>query len=94
MSCNRSLGVIAGIFASLAVLVLVAEDGCLDGGGRVSDVAWVCEAASGAAVNIWSLVSPFAVGLVALGVGIPVYFGVNALGGRLIAAFGGRCRRQ
>jgi hypothetical protein len=88
--CNRSLGVISAIFASLAVLALIAQDGCLDGGGRVSDGAWVCEVASGVSVNIWSLVSPFAVGLVALGVGIPVYFGVNAIGGRFIAAYGTR----
>jgi len=86
--CSRSLGVVCAIFASLGVLALIAQDGCLDGGGRVSDVAWVCVAASGVSVDIWSLVSPLTVGLVALGVGIPVYFGVNALGGRLIAAYG------
>lgn len=80
--CNRSLGVICAIFASLAVLALIAQDACLDSGGRVSDGAWVCEVASGASVNIWSLVSPLALFLVALGVGIPVYFGVNALGER------------
>lgn len=85
--CNRSLGVISAIFASLAVLALIAENGCLDSGGRVGDAAWVCEAASGASANIWSFVSPFAMGLVALGVGIPLYFGVNALGGRFIAAY-------
>ena len=88
--CNRSLGVISAIFASLAVLALIAEDGCLDGGGRVSDVAWVCEVASGASLNIWSLISPFTIGLVALGIGVPVYFGANAIGGRLIAAYGRR----
>jgi hypothetical protein len=88
--CNRSVGVICAIFASLAVLALIAQDGCLDGGGRVSDVAWVCELASGISVSIWSLVSPFVVGWVALGVGIPVYFGVNAIGGRFMAAYGRR----
>lgn len=88
--CNRSLGVISAIFASLAVLGFIAENGCLDGGGRVSDVAWVCEVSSGASVSIWSLVSPFAIGLVALGIGVPVYFGANAIGGRFIAAYGKR----
>ena len=88
--CNRSLGVISAVFASLAVLAFIAEDRCLDGGGRVSDVAWICEVASGASVNIWSLVSPFAIGLVALAIGVPVYFGANAIGGRFIAACGRR----
>jgi hypothetical protein len=81
--CSRSLGVVSAIFAGLAALALIAQDRCLDGGGRVSDVAWVCEAASGVGVSVWSLVSPVAVGLVALAVGIPVYFGVNAMVRRL-----------
>lgn len=81
--CNRAPAVVSAIFACLAVLALIAQDRCLDGGGRVSDVAWVCEAASGVGVNIWSLVSPLAMGLVALGIGIPVYFGVNAIVRRL-----------
>jgi hypothetical protein len=85
--CNRSLGTISAIFASLAVLALIAQDGCLDGGGRVSDVAWVCELASGANANIWTFVSPLAIGFVALGVGVPVYLGVNALGRRLITSY-------
>jgi hypothetical protein len=76
--CNRSLGVISAIFASLAALALVAQDRCLDIGGRVSDAAWVCEVAS-SSVSIWSLVSPSAIGWVALGVGLPVYFGVNSI---------------
>jgi hypothetical protein len=88
--CNRSLGAVSAIFASLAVLAFIAEDGCMDGGGRLSDVAWVCEVASGTSVSIWSLVSPFAISLVAVGIGIPVYFGANAIGGRLIAAYGRR----
>jgi hypothetical protein len=88
--CNRSMGAISAIFASLGVLALIAQDGCLDGGGRVSDAAWICELASGASVNIWSLVSPFAVGAVALAIGVPVYFGVNAIGGMLIAAYARR----
>jgi hypothetical protein len=88
--CRRSLGVISAIAASLAVLALIAEDGCLDGGGRVNDVAWICEVASGASVSIWSLVSPSAIGLVVLAIGIPVYLGTNAIGGRVIAAYGRR----
>lgn len=81
--CSRAPGAISAIFASLAVLALIAQDGCLEGGGRVSDVAWVCEAASGAGVNVWSLVSPLAMGLVAVGVGIPVYLAVNLVVRRL-----------
>jgi hypothetical protein len=77
--CNRSLGAISAIFASLAVLALIAHDGCVESGGRVSDVAWICEASSGASVSVWTLVSPFAIAMVALGVGIPVYFGVSSL---------------
>lgn len=63
---------------------------CRLSGRSPSDVAWVCEAASGFSVNIWSLISPFATCVVALGVGIPVYFGVNAIGSRLSAAYGRR----
>jgi hypothetical protein len=88
--CHRSLGVIGAIFAGLAVLAFIAQDGCIDGGGRVSDVAWICEVASGASVSIWSLVSPAAFALVAFGVGVPVYFAVNAIGGRLLAVYRGR----
>lgn len=77
--CNRSIGVISGIFASLAVLALIAHDRCMESGGRVSDAAWICEASSGASVSVWTLVSPLAIAVVALGVGIPVYFGVSAL---------------
>src|SRR5690606_1397626 len=81
--CHRSLGVIGALFASLGALALVAQEGCHDGGGQVSDAAWVCEAASGASVSIWSMLSPVTVAVVALAVGIPAYFGVNALGARL-----------
>lgn len=88
--CNRSLGVITGLFASLAVLALIAQDECLDGGGRVSDVAWVCEMAAGSTVSLWTLVSPTMLAGVALGVGIPAYFLANAAGNRFIAALGGK----
>lgn len=86
--CNRSLGAICALFASLAVLALVAQDACLDAGGRVSEAAWVCETAAGATVSLWSWVSPAVVGWVALGVGVPLYFAVNAIGGRLLARLG------
>ena len=84
--CHRSLGAISAVFASLAVLAYLAQDGCLDAGGRVSDAAWVCEAAAGITVGIWSFVSPTMIGLVALVVGIPVYFGVNELARRAAGA--------
>lgn len=89
-ACHRSVGVVTALFASLAVLALVAQEACLEGGGRTSDAAWVCEVAAGGSVSVWSFVSPGAVALVALGVGIPVYLLANALGGRLLAARGRR----
>jgi hypothetical protein len=88
--CSRSLGVISAIFASLAVLALIAQDGCLDGGGRVSDGAWVCELASGISVSVWSFVSPLLVALVAVGVGLPFYLAVTAIGSRFIGAYAKR----
>jgi hypothetical protein len=70
----------------LAVAALLAQDRCLDSGGRLSDVAWICEGASGTVIALWSLISPVAIGLIALAVGLPVYLGVNAIGNRWIAA--------
>lgn len=86
--CNRSLAVLGGLFASLAACILVAEDRCRDAGGRVSEAAWVCELASGASSSLWSLVSPGVIAIAVVAIGVPVYFVVNALGRRFIAACG------
>lgn len=86
--CNRSLAVLGGLFAALAACAFLAEDACLDRGGRVSDASWACELASGGAVSLWSLLSPSAVALAALAVGVPVAFVVNAIGKRFIVACG------
>ena len=79
--CNHSLAVICGIFASIAVALFLAENRCLDRGGRVSDAAWSCQDVSGAVSSLWGLVSleMYAVAFLA---GIPVYFAVAALGRR------------
>ncbi len=87
-NCNRSLGAICAVFASLGVAAFLAQDQCLDSGGRLSDAAWVCESASGAVVALWSLISPVAIGVIAVAVGLPVYLGVSAIGSRWIAAYG------
>lgn len=86
--CNRSLAVLGGLFAALAACAFLAEDACLDRGGRVSDASWACELASGGAVSLWSLLSPSGVALAALAVGVPVAFVVNAIGKRFIVACG------
>lgn len=86
--CNRSLAVLGGLFAALAACAFLAEDACLDRGGRVSDASWACELASGGAVSLWSLLSPSAVALGALAVGVPVAFVGNAIGKRFIVACG------
>jgi hypothetical protein len=86
--CNRSVAVLAGLFASLAACAFLAEGACRDGGGRVSDAAWACELASGASASLWSQLSPWAYPLVAGLVGIPVFLAVNAVGRRLIVACG------
>lgn len=87
-NCNRSLAALGGLFATLAACVLAAEAACRDGGGRVSDAAWACELASGASASLWSLVSPGAMALAALVVGVPVALVVNAIGKRFIVACG------
>jgi hypothetical protein len=79
--CTRSLGVICGVFAGIGVALFLAEDRCLDAGGRVSDTAWSCEAASGAVSSLWAFATPGIIA-VAVFVGIPVYFAVTALGRR------------
>lgn len=80
--CIRSPGVIAALFATLAAVVLIAQDACLDAGGRLSDSAWTCETA-GATVSLWTLSSPLLMAVTALAIGIPTYLAVNALVRRL-----------
>ena len=87
-NCNRSLAVLGGLFASLAACAFLAEDICLDRGGRVSDAAWACALASGADVSLWSLLSPSGMALATLAVGVPVALVVNAVGKRFIVACG------
>jgi hypothetical protein len=79
--CTRSLGVICAVFAGIAVALFLAEDRCLDAGGRVSDTAWSCETVSGAVSSLWAFATPGVIA-VAVFVGIPVYFVVTALGRR------------
>jgi hypothetical protein len=86
--CNRSLAVLGSLFAILAACVLLAEHACRDGGGRVSDAAWTCEAATGASASLWTLVSPGTIALVAITVGFPVFLALNAVGRRFIVACG------
>ena len=86
--CNRSVAILGGLFAGLAACLVLAQDRCLDAGGRVSDAAWACELASGASASLWSLVSPGVAVLVVLAVGVPAYLAANAIGRRFIVACG------
>jgi hypothetical protein len=85
--CNHSLAAISGIFASIAVALFLAEDRCLDRGGRLGDAAWSCLDVSGAVSSLWEVVSPgmYAAAFV---VGVPVYFVVAALGRRWLFRYG------
>jgi hypothetical protein len=78
--CSHSLAAICGVFAGIAVALFLAGDRCLDGGGRLSDDAWVCEAAD-AVSPLWSLVTPGIAVLAALAA-IGVYLAANALSRR------------
>ena len=88
--CGHSVAAVCALFASLAAAAFLAEDGCLDAGGRVSDSAWTCELASGAMQSLWSQLTPALVLFVIALVGLPVYFAVDALARRLIANPGER----
>jgi hypothetical protein len=85
--CNHSLAVICGIFVAVAVALFLAEDRCLDAGGRLSDTAWTCEVASGAISSLWGLVTPGIIA-VAIVVGVPVYFAVTVFGRRWLFRYG------
>jgi hypothetical protein len=81
--CVHSFGVICGAFAGMALALLLAEGRCLDAGGRVSDAAWQCEAASGAVSSLWQFATPGILALAAL-LAVAVYWAASALGRRLI----------
>ena len=85
--CNHSLALICGAFASMAVALFLAEDRCLEGGGRLSDAAWSCRDASGAVGSLWGLVTP-GTAAVAVVVGIAVYLAASALGRRWLFRYG------
>lgn len=80
-ACGHSLALICGIAAAGSMAALLAQDRCLDLGGRLSDAAWICEAGS-RAIPFWSLVSAQSGVLALLLVGVPVYFAVRAIGRR------------
>lgn len=86
-ACNRSLAVICGFFAGLAVALYLAGDRCLDGGGRLSESAWTCEAASGAVAQLWGFLTPGIVAVAAVA-GIIVFVAVDAIGRRWIFRYG------
>jgi hypothetical protein len=86
--CNHSLAAICGVFAGIAVSLFLAESRCLDSGGRVSDTAWSCAAASGAVGPVWDLVTP-GIAAVAVLAGIAVYLAASALGRRWLFRYGG-----
>ncbi|HQZ45271.1 MAG TPA: hypothetical protein PK042_04100 [Usitatibacteraceae bacterium] len=89
-ACSRSVAVLCALFAGLAACAFIAEDACRDGGGRVSDTAWVCEMASGATASLWAVVPPGSAVLAALAVGVPVFLAVDAIGRRVIALRAGQ----
>lgn len=79
--CTYSLAAICGVFAALGVVLGLTTDRCLDAGGRVSDSAWLCEAATGAVGLLWSRMTPGIAALAVL-IGVAVYFAVASLGRR------------
>ncbi len=85
--CNHSLAVICGVFAGIAVALVLAEGRCLESGGRVSDTAWSCQAASGAVGSLWGFVTPGIAALAVL-VGLAVYFAVSVIGRRWLFRYG------
>ena len=85
--CNHSLAVFCGIFAGIAVALFLAEDRCLDAGGRLSDTAWTCQIDTGAILSLWQFVTPGIIAMAVL-IGVPVYFAVTVLGRRWIFRYG------
>jgi threonine/homoserine/homoserine lactone efflux protein len=87
--CNHSLAVICGVFVGIMVALLLAEDRCLDAGGKLSDTAWTCEVNSGTISSLWGLVTA-GITAVAVFVGVLVYFAVTFFGRRWIFRYGKR----
>ena len=85
--CNYSLAVICGLFTGIGVALYLAQDRCLDGGGRVSNAAWSCEGISGAASSLWELVTPGITAVVVFA-GILVFLAVAAFGRRWLFRYG------
>jgi hypothetical protein len=81
--CTRSVAAVCALFAALATASLLASKRCVEGGGRVGDVTWACELATGG-VSLWSLVSPLDAAIAILVVGVPVYLLANAVARRLM----------
>lgn len=77
-ACHHSLAVVCALFATLAAAAWLAQDACLDRGGRLGEVAWSCEASTGALTSLWLFVTPGMAAL-ALLVGIPVYLAVRRI---------------
>lgn len=82
--CTRSVAAVCALFAALATGSLLAGNRCVEGGGRVSDVTWACELASGGASSLWSLVSMLDAVIAILVVGVPVYLAANAAARRMM----------
>jgi hypothetical protein len=76
--------VICGVFAGIALALVMAERGCVEAGGRAGAAAWYCETASGAVTSLWQFATPgiFAAALLA---GVLAYFAATALARRLIS---------
>lgn len=91
--CNHSLAVICGLFAGMAVVLVLAEDRCRDSGGRVSDAAWSCESGSGVVRSLWDFGTPGMLA-VALCAGLAVYAVVSVAGRRWLFRYGKRRDRQ
>ena len=81
--CIHSLAATCGAFAGMLVALFIAQDACLAGGGRVSDAAWSCEAASGAIGSLWALVTPGSTALAILAA-VVAYFAVAAVARRAL----------
>jgi hypothetical protein len=86
--CNHSVAFVGGLFASLGAALFIAEDRCLDAGGRLSDVAWACEAPWGALSPLWNLVTPGVIAATLVLVGAPVYFAIAYAGRRWLFRYG------
>jgi hypothetical protein len=81
--CSDSLAVICGVFGGGAVVLLLAEDRCLDAGGKLSDFAWTCQTAPGTTSSLWALATPGIITTATI-VGFLIYLALRVLGRRWI----------